>query len=166
VPWLARHGRLVTMARDRDERGRPRNSRGRDALGRPLPRGVEGVTPIPDDLTLNPEETLALAQQLLDAGLPFQAHEVLEAAWKTAPPQERDLWQGLAQLAVGLTHALRGNISGAETLFGRGATRLVSYADKPPYSLAVPALIVWAQQMGDHLRRPDSDVPFPRLALR
>ena len=34
-------------------------------------------------------------------GRPFHAHEVLEASWKAAPPAERDLWQGLAQLAVG-----------------------------------------------------------------
>ncbi|WP_261993079.1 DUF309 domain-containing protein, partial [Streptomyces sp. adm13(2018)] len=43
--------------------------------------------------------------RLLDAGMPFHAHEVFEDAWKSGPASERDLWQGLAQLAVGLTHA-------------------------------------------------------------
>src|SRR5699024_6006349 len=94
--------------RDRDPRGRPANARPRDGLGRPLPRESTGVAQVPDGLTLPPDETLAEAQRLLDEGLPFHAHEVLEARWKAAPYAERDLWQGLAQLAVGLTHILRG----------------------------------------------------------
>ena len=73
------------MARDRDDAGRARNSRERDELGRPLPRGVPGVPRIPDDLSLTPAETLRYAQELLDAGLAFNAHEVLEAAWKQGP---------------------------------------------------------------------------------
>jgi hypothetical protein len=90
--------------RDRDESGRPRSARPRDAFGRPLPQGVEGIARIPDDLELPPAESLAYAQDLLDQGLAFNAHEVLEAAWKNGPDDERMLWQGLAQLAVGLTH--------------------------------------------------------------
>ncbi len=38
----------------------------------------------------------------------FHAHEVLEDAWKTGPEAQRELWRGLAQLAVGLTHAAPG----------------------------------------------------------
>src|SRR5882757_7251989 len=91
--------------RDRHESGRPRSPRPRDALGRPLPRGSEGIPRIPDDLELAPAETLRYAQDLLDQGLAFNAHEVLEAAWKNGPDDERMLWQGLAQLAVGITHA-------------------------------------------------------------
>ena len=59
--------------RDRDESGRPRSTRPRDALGRPLRQGSEGVARIPDDLALPPAETLAYAQDLLDAGLAFNA---------------------------------------------------------------------------------------------
>ncbi|WP_211882206.1 DUF309 domain-containing protein, partial [Pseudarthrobacter albicanus] len=44
---------------------------------------------------------------------PFAAHEVLEARWKAGPAEERNLWQGLAQICVGLTHAARGNSVGA-----------------------------------------------------
>src|SRR5450631_3088933 len=104
--------------RDRDESGRPRNARPRDTFGRPLPRGSRGgVPPIPDDLQLPPAETLAYAQDLLDRGMAFNAHEVLEAAWKNSADDERMLWQGLAQLAVGITHVQRGNVKGAVTLF-------------------------------------------------
>ena len=77
--------------RDRDESGRPRSTRPRDALGRPLPQGSEGIPRIPDDLELSPLETLAYAQDLLDRGLAFHAHEGLEAAWKNGPDGERML---------------------------------------------------------------------------
>ncbi|MGH3288386.1 MAG: DUF309 domain-containing protein, partial [Streptosporangiaceae bacterium] len=60
-------------------------------------------------------------------------HEVFEASWKTGPAGERDLWQGLAQVAVGLTHAHRGNARGAVALLGRGAERVRAYqAALPP----------------------------------
>ena len=52
--------------------------------------------------------------------MPFHAHEVLEDAWKAAPEAERELWRGLAQLAVGLTHAARGNTRGGVALLERG----------------------------------------------
>ncbi|CAM5400121.1 hypothetical protein SCALM49S_10045 [Streptomyces californicus] len=60
-------------------------------------------------------------QRLLDEGMPFHAHEVFEDAWKSGPEGERELWRGLAQLAVGLTHAARGNITGGPRLLRRGA---------------------------------------------
>jgi hypothetical protein len=114
--------------RDRDVAGRARNARPRDGLGRPLPRGADGEPPAPDAPALAPAAALESAQRLLDAGRPFHAHEVLEASWKAAPPAERELWQGLAQLAVGLTHARRGNAAGAAALLRRGATRIGAYA--------------------------------------
>jgi predicted metal-dependent hydrolase len=125
--------------RDRDAMGRARNARPRDALGRPLPRDAAGEPPTPD-AALRPAEALAEAQRLLDAGRPFHAHEVLEAAWKAAPPAERSLWQGLAQIAVGLTHALRGNAQGAAALMRRGAGRLDGYPDRGPYGIDVAGL--------------------------
>jgi uncharacterized protein len=118
---------MTTRGRDRDQAGRPRNARPRDAFGRPLPHGATGESPIPDDLSLTPGEAITLAQQLLDSGRPFQAHEVLEASWKSAPAAERDLWQGLAQVAVGLTHAQRGNPRGAAALLRRGTGRMIGY---------------------------------------
>ena len=62
---------------------------------------------------------------------------MLEATWKAAPDNERDLWQGLAQIAVGLTHARRGNARGAATLLRRGATAVGGYGDAVP--AGVPA---------------------------
>jgi hypothetical protein len=121
--------------RDRDPAGRPRNARPRDGLGRPLARAADpgaadpgsAADRIPDDLVITGAEAAALADRLLRDGRPFHAHEVLEAAWKYGPASERDLWQGLAQIAVGLTHARRGNARGAVTLLGRGAQRVRGY---------------------------------------
>ena len=137
--------------RERDQRGRARNSRPRDGLGRPLPRGATGVTRIPDDLVLAPGPALTEAQRLLDEGLPFHAHEILEGTWKAAPAPERDLWQGLAQLAVGLTHVLRGNTSGASAVLHRGRERIAGYASNPPYDIDVPGLVGWADSLLDAL---------------
>ncbi len=120
------------MRRDRDPAGRPRNARPRDALGRPLDRAPgAGEATIPDDLTLAGPDAARLADELLRAGRPFHAHEVLEASWKSGPAHERDLWQGLAQVAVGLTHAHRGNARGAVALLSRGAQRARLYQARP-----------------------------------
>lgn len=122
VPEFAEQ--LRRALRDRDEQGRARNARPRDALGRPLPRGSIGVEPLPEKIDTDPAAVVALTNQLLDNGLPFQAHEALEAAWKQAPPPQRAAWQGLAQLAVALTHAQRGNDVGARRLRTRAKVNL------------------------------------------
>jgi len=135
--------------RDRDPAGRARNNRPRDGLGRPLAHGAQGVERVPDDLLLPPPQALVEAQRLLDVGRPFHAHEVLEASWKAAPAPERELWQGLAQLAVGLTHRERGNLTGAATLLRRGAARISPYADEPPYGIDVAGLVATATALAD-----------------
>ncbi|MFC4054429.1 DUF309 domain-containing protein [Actinomadura syzygii] len=133
--------------RDRDESGRPRNARPRDAYGRPLPHGATGIPTMPDDIDLPPEEALAEAQALLDADRPFHAHEVLEAAWKASPDGERELWRGLAQVAVGLTHLRRGNARGAEALLSRAAERLVPYEDAPPHGIDVQGIVKQTREL-------------------
>jgi hypothetical protein len=133
--------------RDRDPDGRARQARPRDALGRPLPYGATGVEPISEEL-LPPDETISVARQLIDDDRPFAAHEVFEVRWKTGPPEERELWQGLAQICVGLTHHARGNQTGAERLVERGAERLLRYsiADAHPYGLDLDAIIECAER--------------------
>ncbi|MDA8440193.1 MAG: DUF309 domain-containing protein [Propionibacterium sp.] len=134
------------MARDRDSAGRPRQARPRDALGRPLPYGTVGVEPVPEE-PLPPMESLQVARRFVEEGRPFSAHEVLEARWKACPGEERELWQGLAQLCVGLTHAARGNTVGANRLVERGAQRLESYdgGEGPTYGLDLPVVVAWAR---------------------
>ena len=136
--------------RDRDESGRASNRRERDALGRPLPYGVVGVPRIPDDLDLSPAGYLRYAQDLLDGGLAFNAHEVLEAAWKSAPDDERSLWQGLAQLAVGITHIQRGNVRGAATVLQRAAER-IGEVGQGPHGIDAVGLVRCADALVDDL---------------
>ena len=160
------------MSRDRDPAGKPRNARPRDALGRPLPRADAGLAMIPDELALAGPDAARLADDLLRAGRPFHAHEVLEASWKSAPPDERDLWQGLAQVAVGLTQAHRGNARGAVTLLRRGAERVRAYRDTAepsgvggrPYGIDVAAVLVACDDLAARIeRRGLADIPAADL---
>jgi predicted metal-dependent hydrolase len=96
---------------------------------------------------LPPSETLDVARGLVDEGRAFAAHEVLEARWKAGPDEERDLWQGLAQLCVALTHAARGNSVGAGRLLERGAGRLEAYdaGGGSTYGLDLTAVVTCAR---------------------
>ena len=120
-----------------------RNTRPRDELGRPLPYGTVGVDRAAEGVTRTPAETIAQAQALLDAGRPFHAHEVFEDAWKQAAPAERELWRGLAQLAVGLTHRARGNDTGATALLRRATVALDPFAAYPPHGLDIAGVLGW-----------------------
>jgi len=169
-------------ARDRDGSGRPRNARPRDGLGRPLdpldPAGTgtgtaAGEDRIPDGLVITGRDAAVLADRLLRDGRPFHAHEVLESAWKNGPPDERDLWQGLAQIAVGLTHARRGNARGAVALLRRGAERIHGYrasarthaatgtgkrgGDSQPFVMDVVVFVAVAEDLADRIERGGLD---------
>ncbi|MFJ6792968.1 DUF309 domain-containing protein [Streptomyces sp. NPDC091268] len=152
--------------RDRDDEGRARSARPRDGLGRPLPYGVPGVERQPEGVVRSPRESVAEAQRLLDAGMPFHAHEVFEDAWKSGPEEAAPLWRGLAQLAVGLTHAARGNAVGGARLLRRGAGALAA-VDGSAYGIDVPGLVRWAGELArrvDGGAVVDAAAEAPRLA--
>jgi hypothetical protein len=132
-------------SRDRDGAGRARNARVRDRLGRLLDRSTDADQEAPEETALAPTAALSRAQALLDDGWPFAAHEVLEAIWKNTSGAERELWRGLAQVAVGITHALRGNESGARTLLRRGAESLTPFTATTPYGVDVDGVRSWAR---------------------
>src|SRR6185369_16354941 len=116
---------------------------------------------MPDDLEVTPASALTQAQSLLDEGRPFHAHEVLEAAWKSAPAEERELWRGLAQLAVGLTHLHRGNTTGAVALLSRAADRIETFGSAP-HQIDSTGLISWARTVA---AGGDAHPGAPRLKL-
>ncbi|GAB3206470.1 hypothetical protein GCM10027294_08960 [Marinactinospora endophytica] len=121
---------------------------------------------VPDDAVFTPEEGLAEAQRLLDEGYAFHAHEVLEAVWKAAPEPERELWRGLAQVAVGLTHAQRGNVAGAVRLLRRGAERVAAYGARAPYRIDAPGVAAHGRAVADHIAAdPETSVDPARLRL-
>ncbi|OIK25066.1 DUF309 domain-containing protein [Streptomyces malaysiense] len=160
-----------TEGRDRDAEGRARSARPRDGLGRPLPYGVEGVPRQPEGVVRAPRETVAEAQALLDAGRPFHAHEVFEDAWKSGPEDERALWRGLAQLAVGLTHAARGNAVGGARLLRRGAGAVEEWergrGEDRPYGMDLAGVVRWARELAGRVEATggpvDALVEAPRL---
>ncbi|MGQ0465750.1 MAG: DUF309 domain-containing protein [Sporichthyaceae bacterium] len=127
--------------RDRDDAGRARNARPRDATGKPLEPGARGIPRVPEALDLSPDQAFAEAERYLAADQPFQAHEIFEDQWKqrrAAGAEDTAMWQGLAQVCVGLTHLQRGNTGGAVTLLRRGAENLGPFA-------AVAELAEWAR---------------------
>ena len=161
--------------RDRDHAGRPRNSRPRDELGRPLPRTaadtvLAGGSALPGDTepggtAATPAEAAGIGGRLLLDGRPFQAHEVFEDAWKAAPEPDRDLWRGLAQIAVGLTHARRGNPRGAVTLLRRGAGNLRGHSgEAAPDGIDVALVAVRAEEIAAVIER-DGLAALPPEAL-
>ena len=159
-----------TGSRDRNDEGRARNARPRDGLGRPLPYGSEGVERQPEGVVRTPEQSVTEAQALLDAGKPFHAHEVFEDAWKSGPEEERALWRGLAQLAVGLTHAARGNVTGGARLLRRGAGAVEEWASASgrarPYGMDLAGLAGWARALAEDVERGDEVVDAGARAPR
>ena len=115
-----------------------------------------------------PAEALAFAQDLLDRGFAFNAHEVLEGAWKNGPDDEKTLWQALAQLAVGITHVQRGNGKGAVSVLRR-ASAVLALNDTAPYDIDVAGLADYADVLVDDLATNTEITPErlrPRLVAR
>jgi predicted metal-dependent hydrolase len=80
------------------------------------------------------EKSESLSEEL-DAGLDlirrgeyFAAHEELEDAWRAAPQEERDFFQGLVHFTVAWYQARRGNRVGCERQLEKAARRLGPYA--------------------------------------
>jgi uncharacterized protein len=141
--------------RDRDSADRPRNARPRDTTGRPLPRDDDAAV-VDDPPALPPDAAIDLAAELLAQDMAFRAHEVFEAVWKSTD-SDRELWRGLAQLAVGVTHAQRDNATGSRALLLRGAESLRPWAGATPYGLDVDGLRAWAERAAtsiEEARRP------------
>jgi len=72
----------------------------------------------------------------------------------------------MAQLAVGLTHARRGNRIGAARLLTRAADRIEPYAALAPHRVPVAELAVWARTVAERIRREDGELPEDALTPR
>jgi hypothetical protein len=62
------------------------------------------------------------------AGRYFEAHEELEDAWRTAPAEERDFFQGLVHVAVAWYQAGRGRPVATGRQLEKAARRLGPFA--------------------------------------
>lgn len=115
--------------RDRRDDGRPEQARPRDRTGRPLPYGTVDVPLIESVEPATVEEAVTIGAARWDEQRYFEAHELLEVAWKLGPEDERDLWKGVIQVAVAGVHLQRGNRIGARRLLDRALGRLAERAD-------------------------------------
>ena len=159
--------------RDRNAEGRPENARPRNRFGAPLPRGsVDELAhrQEPEDVVSSIPEALDEAIRLFDEQRFFEAHEFLEYVWKSEdlPPEDRDFWKGVTQVAVGCCHVQRGNVKGAVTLLER-ATRYMEPYPPAHGGVAADALAASAVGLAGEVREkgaaPDRNFfPFPRAA--
>ena len=66
--------------------------------------------------------------QAIRDGRYFEAHEELETAWRAAPAEERDFFQGLVHVAVAWYQAGRGRPVATASQLDKAARRLAPYA--------------------------------------
>ena len=74
------------------------------------------------------ESAFQAGVELIRAGEYFAAHEELEDAWRAAPNEERDFFQGLVHVAVAWYQAGRGRKIGTERQLAKALRRLEPYA--------------------------------------
>jgi len=74
------------------------------------------------------DEHFVRGVELIRAGRYFDAHEELELAWRAAPQEERDFYQGLVHVAVAWYQAGRGRRIGYERQLAKAARRLAPFA--------------------------------------
>ena len=107
------------------------------------------------------------AQDELERGLAlirhrrvFEAHEVLEDAWRAAKAEERDFFQGLVHVAVAWYQAGRGNRVGCERQLEKAARRLGPYAPEHR-GVDVTAILERVEAAEQVVRSGSLELPLP-----
>lgn len=113
--------------RQRRNDGAPEQQRSRDRTDRPLAYDTSETFLAEQHNPTSVEHALQLGRTLWNDQRFFEAHECLEAVWHAAPRHDRDLWQGVIQIAVAHVHRQRGNPTGAIQLYGRASQHLARY---------------------------------------
>lgn len=97
--------------------------------------------------------------ELIRAGEYFAAHEELEDAWRAAPSEERDFFQGLVHVAVAWYQAGRGRRIGTERQLAKAVRRLEPFA--PAHrGVALEPLLA---QLRELQQEGSLELPPPRL---
>ncbi len=68
--------------------------------------------------------------ELFNRGAYFEAHEVLELAWRAETAPVRELYRGILQVGVAYYHIQRGNYRGALKMFRRASGWLAPFPDE------------------------------------
>ena len=100
--------------------------------------------------------------ELIRGGEFFAAHEELELAWRAAPPEERDFYQGLVHVAVAWYQAGRGNRVGCERQLEKAARRLGPYAPQHE-DVDVASVLEQVRAAAEVVRSGSLDLPEPLL---
>ena len=70
---------------------------------------------------------IATGVAMFNAGLFFECHEFLEAAWRIAPPADRAFYHGVILIAAAFYHYEKGNLHGARIKLVQGIKTLQPY---------------------------------------
>jgi predicted metal-dependent hydrolase len=97
--------------------------------------------------------------ELIRAGEYFGAHEELEDAWRAAPTEERDFFQGLVHVAVAWYQAGRGRKIGTERQLAKALRRLEPFAPTHRGIELTPLL----SQLRELHEKGSLDLPRPLL---
>ena len=100
--------------------------------------------------------------ELIRRGEFFAAHEELELAWRAAPAEERDFYQGLVHVAVAWYQAGRGNRVGCERQLEKAARRLGGYAPRHE-GVEVASVLEQVRAAAAVVRGGSLDLAPPRL---
>ncbi len=76
-----------------------------------------------DDLFIN-DSRFGLGMKLFNSRQWYKCHDVFEEIWHETAGQQRQILQGILQVAVAQVHLENGNINGATILYGEALGRL------------------------------------------
>jgi uncharacterized protein len=108
------------------------------------------------------DDELERGLALMRRGAFFEAHEELEAAWREAPAEERDFFQGLVHVTVAWYQAGRGRPTACASQLAKAKRRLGAYA--PAYR-GVDVEAVLAQVDRAAAVVADGSLDLPPLAI-
>ena len=92
----------------------------------------------------------------------FEAHEVWEDVWRSAPAHDKKFLQGLVQVAVAFHHYSTGNVVGMRSVMERAMRNLAGHPQHTEYIQLSPllhSLAQWREAMDSGKPHP----PLPRI---
>ena len=116
--------------------------------------------------TKNFQDSLILAIKLFNNHKWYEAHDAFEDLWNIIEGEERQIIQGILQVAVSQFHLSKGNLNGATILLGEGLGRIKTRTninlgiDLESFSKSLEILL---EKLQYNEEVKDSDRPFLKL---
>ena len=116
--------------------------------------------------TKNFQDSLILAIKLFNNHKWYEAHDAFEDLWNVIEGEERQILQGILQVAVSQFHLSKGNLNGATILLGEGLGRIKTRTninlgiDLESFSKSLEILL---EKLQYNEEVKDSDSPFLKL---